>query len=51
MINVLRNITTVILLILFLASHGTFWGVLDWVIDKRVDKIERKIEQMLDVVE
>ena len=38
----------VILLILFFASDGSYWGALDWVIEKRTERIERRLERILD---
>ena len=49
MVAMLKFFIGVILLVLFVASDGTYWGALEWVAEKRAERIERRLERVLDI--
>ena len=44
-----KFVISVILLTLFVASDGSYWGVPGWVAEKKVEKIERRLERVFNL--
>lgn len=38
--------TALILLVLLFVSGGNYWGALDWIVDKKLQKVERRLERI-----